>query len=99
MFSCKFNSFRNEVMPAVIYGKSGQVSEVPVDYFVVNVNNGFPIEAKFSTLKAFDFPKENRAKLATVTHYQNNFHRKLIWKDISRNMAKKTLNLTWTSIC
>jgi len=51
----------NEVIPSVIYGKSGEVQEVPVDYFIVNLSHGAPIDKQgFNTLLYFDFPKENR---------------------------------------
>ena len=45
----------------MIYGKSGEVTEVPLDYFIVNVSHGAPIDKQgFNTLQFFDFPKENR---------------------------------------
>ncbi len=52
----------NDVIPSVIYGKSGEVNEVPLDYFVVNLSHGAPIDKQgFNTLQFFDFPKENRS--------------------------------------
>eukprot|EP00826_Nyctotherus_ovalis_P015453 TRINITY_DN14398_c0_g1_i3.p3 TRINITY_DN14398_c0_g1~~TRINITY_DN14398_c0_g1_i3.p3 ORF type:complete len:119 (+),score=39.30 TRINITY_DN14398_c0_g1_i3:851-1207(+) len=35
---------KNDVVPSVIYGKSGEVSEVPIDYFIVNISHGAPID-------------------------------------------------------
>jgi hypothetical protein len=58
----------SEVMPAVIYGKTGQVKEMPLDYFIVNVSHGSPIDKHgFNILQYFDFPHENRASVPTVS--------------------------------
>ena len=55
------NAKQGEVVPSVIYGKSGEVKEVPVDFFVVNLSHGAPKDKQgFNTLQYFDFPKENR---------------------------------------
>lgn len=58
---------KNDVVPTIIYGKTGEVSEVPIDYFIVNVSHGAPIDnLGFNTLQYFDFPKENRQRAQTV---------------------------------
>eukprot|EP00826_Nyctotherus_ovalis_P015454 TRINITY_DN14398_c0_g2_i3.p2 TRINITY_DN14398_c0_g2~~TRINITY_DN14398_c0_g2_i3.p2 ORF type:complete len:134 (-),score=42.98 TRINITY_DN14398_c0_g2_i3:251-652(-) len=58
---------KNDVVPSVIYGKSGEVSEVPIDYFIVNISHGAPIDNQgFNVLQFFDFPKENRQIAQTV---------------------------------
>jgi hypothetical protein len=58
---------KNDVVPSVIYGKTGEVTEVPIDYFIVNVSHGAPIDnLGFNVLQFFDFPKENRQKPQSV---------------------------------
>lgn len=50
-----------DVVPSVIYGKSGDVDAAPVEYFVVNVASGTSKDNEgYNTLKCFDFPRENR---------------------------------------
>ena len=51
----------NDIVPSVIYGKSGEVTEIPIDYFIVNLSSGASKSNEgYNTLKHFDFPKENR---------------------------------------
>eukprot|EP00826_Nyctotherus_ovalis_P060102 TRINITY_DN8408_c0_g1_i21.p3 TRINITY_DN8408_c0_g1~~TRINITY_DN8408_c0_g1_i21.p3 ORF type:complete len:106 (-),score=35.14 TRINITY_DN8408_c0_g1_i21:308-625(-) len=50
-----------DVVPSVIYGKSGNVNAAPVEYFIVNLASGAPKDSEgYNTLKYFDFPRENR---------------------------------------
>ena len=63
---------KNDVVPSIIYGKSGEVSEVPIDYFIVNVSHGAPLDNQgFNTLQFFDFPKENRQRQQSVRINEN----------------------------
>ena len=63
---------RDDVVPAIIYGKTGEVTEVPIDYFVVNVSHGASIDNQnFNILQYFDFPKENRLVKQSVSYYSN----------------------------
>lgn len=61
----------NDVVPSVIYGKAGEVTEAPIDYFIVNLSNGAPKDHEgYNILKYFEFPRENRFdRTQSVTFY------------------------------
>ena len=54
----------NDVVPAVIYAQTSEVSEVPIDYFIVNLGNGMSKDSKdYNIIKYSDFPRENRSDM------------------------------------
>jgi len=52
----------NDVVPQIIC-QNKPVKEIEPDFFVVNIAHGEPLSNKYSLMKMFDFPIENRAKV------------------------------------